>query len=69
MPPPAREGMTDNPHPGMSTSRDTGPGAAHDTPTHLEQETPPTESDLPAANQRAPTGDAVKDLRPLAWAP
>jgi hypothetical protein len=59
--------MTDSPHSGLSTSRDTGPGAAPD-PTISNQQEPP-QPPLLRPEQRAPIGDGVKDLRPLTRAP
>src|SRR4051812_1839501 len=50
--------MTDSPHSGLSTSRDTGPGAAPD-PTISNQQEPPHPL-LLRPEQRAPIGDASR---------
>ena len=52
----------------MSTSRDPGPGAAHDTPPGHHGEAHPPNLIL-RPKQPAPTGDGVKNLRPLTRAP
>jgi len=69
MPPlPAREGMTDNPHPGHVHQPGSRPWSSTRHPTRPPREAHPPNLIL-RPKQPAPTGDGVKNLRPLTRAP
>src|SRR6478609_3623007 len=70
MPPPYRrgEGMTDNPHPGQVHQPGSRPWSSTRHPTRPPREAHPPNLIL-RPRQPAPTGDGVKNLRPLTRAP